>query len=161
MKVFIGPYKSWIGPYQLANILKHVGVSDSRCHDIGHFLAKTWIHSICRWIEKKRKRNIHIRIDGYDVWSLDHTLSLIIAPTLKKLKTCKHGIPYSDKSDAPGIGDINNDWCEKRWEWILDEMIWSFDYVVRCDYKEETEDNDKRSDNGRRLFAKYYHSLWD
>ena len=35
MKVTIGPYRNWIGPYQIANSLKKIGVSDDTCYKLG------------------------------------------------------------------------------------------------------------------------------
>ena len=42
-----------------------------------------------------RPRKIKVHIDYYDVWSADHTLAMIIAPTLKKLKEHQHGYPHT------------------------------------------------------------------
>ena len=39
-----------------------------------------------RYPRGEKERKVNIRIDNYDLWSMDHTLSLIILPMLKKLK---------------------------------------------------------------------------
>lgn len=85
-------------------------------------------------------RKIRVRIDDHDIWGLDNTLSHIIHPALVKLREHKHGAPYVDdedvppelRSDAPGIPPKKYDWDTdenhfKRWDWVLDEMIWAFD----------------------------------
>jgi hypothetical protein len=138
MKVYIGKYKNWVGPYQIAELLRYVGVSEDRCHDIGEVLAKTWLNDICEWIHSKQSRTVKVRIDNYDVWNADHTLALIILPILKKLKTDKHGGPNTDDKDVPkelrtikqkNKWDTDENWF-KRWDWIMDEMIWSFEQVL-------------------------------
>ena len=156
MKVVIGPYKSWIGPYQIANALcfwvkpikDKYGMSDKPdwVHDFGTWLSggengESWLLKVCQWIESKRKRRVYVRIDKYDTWSMDNTLSLIILPMLKQLKATKHGAPGVDDEDvpsplrstAPGARDrCENDWDTDehffaRWDYILDEMIWAFE----------------------------------
>lgn len=198
MKVFIGKYRSWVGPFQIADWLQKVGVSEDRCHKIGKWLADTWLMKFCEWIDSKRKRKIKIKLHDYDTWSMDHTLALIALPLLKQLKDTAHGIPQSDDEDVPeGMGlrsseskpheewDVDDN-IEKRWEWILNEMIWSFEQLVKDDDEKEFFDHSEcegldfvesigkikidqvgltkhhnRIDNGLRLFGKYYRGLWD
>jgi hypothetical protein len=42
-----------------------------------------------------------IKIDKWDTWSMDHTLSPIILPMLKQLKEVKHGAPNVEDEDVP------------------------------------------------------------
>lgn len=177
MKVHIGPYIEWIGPYQLAQMLKYVGVSDDRCHDIGHWLASTWVGPMCQWIHNKRERVVKVHIDSYDVWSADHTLAYIISPMLKVLRTQEYGMGFVDDEDVPESIRKTNDpnynpnepweldsFFGDRWLFILDEMIWAFDQVLLDDEysrsEEETKAHSERMQNGFRLFGKYYQSLW-
>ena len=99
MKVYIGPYRNWWGPYQLANLLQKVGVSDDHCDKIGEWLSDTWVDDLCQWIDSKKKRKIKVRIDSYDTWNADSTLSIIIAPMLRQLKEHKCGAPFVDDED--------------------------------------------------------------
>jgi hypothetical protein len=157
MKVHIGPYNNWIGPYQIADKIffwiDRRGIFadddprherwDFKAHDkFGDWLASfDWLTNFCNWIESKKKRKIDIRLDNYDTWSMDHTLSLIIHPMLVQLKATKHGSPFVDDEDVPenlrsaaapplteeeknygGVDKLH----EARWDWILDEMIWAF-----------------------------------
>ena len=131
-------------------------------------------------------RMVKVRIDPYDTWSMDHTLGLIIVPMLKQLKATKHGSPFVADEDvpeelrstmAPPVEDYDtDDNHHKRWEWVMDEMIWAFEQTI-----DETNDDhffdrstdpyvyDKdghhahmfRIDNGIQLFGKYYQGLWD
>lgn len=184
MKVYLGPHKKWWGPYQIADLLQHIGVSEDRCHEIGERWSKTWLKTACEWVEARRGRKIKIRIDYYDCWSADHTLALIILPVLKLLKTKKHGSPHVDDEDAPeqlrstaagakpefdkDEGDTDGNW-HARWSWVMDELIWSFDQIAGDEKDEPDISKDKaawqayqdRLDNGLRLFGKYYRGLWD
>lgn len=72
-----------------------------------------------------------IHIDDYDVWSMDCTLAKIIEPMLVKLANQQHGAPIVDNEDvpeelhAPEKG-YNHDINLKRWDWVINEMIWAF-----------------------------------
>jgi hypothetical protein len=165
---------------------------------VGSWLASGLVNDLCEWIEEKKKRNIKIRIDRYDTWSMDHTLSLIAVPMLKQLKDTKHGAPGVDDEDVPeelrstsapplteeqiNCADVDDNHF-KRWDWVLDEMIWSHEQILDDNAddefysKEPDPDNfltyatkfDKegyavwyaRKSNGLKLFGKYYQNLWD
>lgn len=141
MKVYIGPYKNWIGPYQIAEKIlfwrdKH---EDDSVYDLGKKLSRiNWLKKLCNWVESKKKRNIKVRIDEQDVWSLDSTLAYIIHPALKKMKDNKCGAPYVDDDDVPehlrksSAPPTENEWDVddnhfKRWGYVLDEMIFAFE----------------------------------
>jgi hypothetical protein len=122
MKVVIGPYRNWIGPYQIAEMLcwwvpkKHdsqdiVARKPDWVHDFGTWLANdkngddSWLTRVCQWVEARKKRQVYIRIDKYDSWSADHTIALIAVPLLKQLQLSKHGAPLVDDVDVPaGLG---------------------------------------------------------
>lgn len=122
MKVVIGPYRDWIGPYQIAEMLCWwvPKVKDSKdivarkpdwVHDFGTWLAErkdgsdTLLTRFCNWVESKRSRQVYVRIDKYDSWSADHTLALIAVPLLRQLQATKHGAPLVDDDDVPeGLG---------------------------------------------------------
>ena len=132
----------------------------------------------------RRVQKIKIHIDRWDTWSMDHTLAYIVLPMLKQLKETKHGAPYVESADVPkelrmnvhqkvaykkdGTTDEN---FFKRWDWVLDEMIYAFDCKankddvwMRFDIKTQREAIDaeqERISNGFRLFGKYYENLWD
>ena len=106
MKVYIGPYKNWVGPFQIARtILFWMDREDDRVYKFGELLAGKDDHSLlmraCLWVEKFRKQKINVRIDKHDTWSMDHTLAHIILPMLKQLKETKHGAPNVDDEDVP------------------------------------------------------------
>lgn len=173
MKVRIGPYRSYFGPYQLAEAIMFWVPKEKdeygfphtadRVHKFGEWLAhgsierepevgevrifgeqrpETWLYRLLKWIDRKKKRRVKVHIDRWDTWSMDETLSFIILPMLKQLKENKHGAPYVDDEDVPEhlrstsapplteeqknihAGDDNH---FKRWDWVLDEMIFAFE----------------------------------
>lgn len=94
------------------------------------------------------RRKVNIQIENFDTWSFDHTLAHIIYPALLQLKATKHGVPSELVNDVGG-----EDWCPqecfdfykethneaweiaaKRWDEILDKMIWSFQQLAMDDY---------------------------
>mgnify|MGYP000019238642 CR=1 FL=1 len=139
MKAHIGKYRSWFGPYQLADLLEYVGVKDKdKRHEIGSKLADTWVGPFLSWVDSFKKRKVKVRIDDYDVWNMDTTLAFIVLPMLKILKEKKQGAPFVDDIDVPeelkstSAPAKENEWDTddnhfKRWDYVLDEMIFAFE----------------------------------
>ena len=142
------------------------------------------VYNVFNWIwYDRRKQKVKIRIDRQDTWSMDHTLAPIILPMLVQLKETKHGAPFVDYEDVPEELRPEPEWYEKyskngetdpdffkRWDWVMDEMIYAFDCKVNKDdvyMRFDVEDRDamnkeqERISNGFRLFGKYYENLWD
>src|SRR6056300_1543901 len=101
------------------------------------------------WFDR-RTQKVKVRIDRWDTWSMDHTLAPIILPMLKQLKETKHGAPYVESADVPKELRINvhqkvaykkdgttDENFFKRWDWILDEMIWAFEQKCRDHWEED------------------------
>ena len=141
----------------------------------------------------------YVKIDYWDTWSMDCTLSPIILPMLIQLQKTKHGSPSVDDQDVPeelrstsapakeNEWDTDDNW-HKRWDWVMNEMIWTFtqlsdvdhesqfydhsvedenekDFMkrisqIKCDYEAMKIHNDRIS-KGLILFGKYYRGLWD
>lgn len=152
MKVYIGPYKNWIGPYQIAEMLLFWldKYKDDRVHKFGEWLDKIpGLSKFCTWIDSFKKRKIKVKIHGYDTWSMDGTLALVILPMLKQLKDNQHGAGHVDDEDVPEELRSTNappkaneyDTDEnffKRWEWIMDELIWTFEQLQPdCDWESQ------------------------
>ena len=115
-------------------------------------LPKTWLYKSLEWINdvKNKVPNQHIKIDYWDTWSMDHTLSPIILPMLKQLKETKHGSGFIDLEDVPEHmrttttedydGQMTFDFYSEnvpeghdvhsRYEWALDEMIFAFEHLI-------------------------------
>lgn len=127
-------------------------------------------------IGKYPKRTAKIQIDDADTWSLNHTLATIIYPALVKFKQdCdKEQYSFVEDVDVPehlrGDGDQHvmldelTDEQEKmlitRWQWVLNEMIFSFSVCSDTVNPEWTWDNCDRVKNGQMLFGKYFNQLW-
>lgn len=182
MKVYLGPYTSWIGPYQIAEMLmfwldRDIEANAERIHNFGTWLAEdkdgndSWLNKLCEWIQSKKKRAEFVHIDNYDVWGMDHTLALIIHPMLQKLKTQKHGYGFIDNKDvpkelrstAPGArtGLKNSyDWdnyAEARYSWMMDELIWTFEQLANDDNESKFYDHSESSKESD--FNKSIHKL--
>ncbi|CAB5220673.1 hypothetical protein UFOVP247_21 [uncultured Caudovirales phage] len=94
--------------------------------------------SIGRYPKSQSKdRKIKVQIDPWDTWSMDNTLAHVIHPMLVQLQKTKHGSPFVDDKDVPeelkstSAPPKENEWDtddnhHKRWDWVLDEMIWAF-----------------------------------
>ena len=193
MKVYIGPYVDrWVSYVHDHYMRDKYGYNDwpETQTRFENFLEKTedvlqWIynHTINLYLDRK-ERKVKVRIDHYDTWSMDNTLAPIIVPMLKQLKDTKHGAPIVEDADLPKElrltkkeqaafdkdGSVTDKFF-KRWNWILDEMIWAFEQKCRDDWMEDFDYNkwdsegvkahQERMSNGFRLFGKYYENLWD
>lgn len=169
MRVKIGPYKYWFGPYQLAEKLMfwvpkerdEYGIlrTADRVHRFGEWLAygkvlpepavgetvvwgedrpTTLISKFLSWLDSRKKRKIEVHIDRWDTWSMESTLGYIIRPMLKQLRDNKHGAPWVDDEDVPeelrstAAPPKEHEWDTddnhfKRWDWVLDEIIFAFE----------------------------------
>lgn len=88
----------------------------------------------------------YVKIDPWDTWCMDSTLTPIILPMLKQLKKHKHGAPHVDNEDVPPNlrdkrkiqpknGDTDKNYF-KRWDYVMDQMIWSFTELSKDDWAE-------------------------
>jgi hypothetical protein len=154
--------------------------------------------SIGRYPKGDTPRRVKITIDPYDTWNMDHTLALIIVPMLKQLKATKHGAPFVDDEYVPyelsssAAPNKEHEWDVddnhfKRWDYVLDEMIWAMEQIVdfdndsqfydhsevnedsdlmaqvaqiKCDYEGLQKHHDRIA-NGTKLFGIFFSSLWD
>ena len=147
--------------------------------------------------KSKKPRKVEIKIDDWDTWNADHTLALIAAPLLTQLKESKKGSPFVEDSDVPeelrsSNSELNPDDhldsnFHKRWDWVLDEMIYAMSEVANqfpgedkfYDHSEFNEEDsiekqikaikvdregleqyNERVKNGCRLFGVYFMGLW-
>ena len=194
MKIYIGPYRHNLIDTHYLEITYDLWRAEKDKTKIDGFvysaldIVNRLVSPINRWYSN-RKRKIKIHIDNYDVWSMDHTLALIILPMLNKLKESTHGAPYIAPIDvpehirpkeeaSPDNGYIDDTHYE-RWAYVLDEMIWAFEqhaadnewsmkFIVydedgnfRNFDKDGHDKHRERVLNGRILFARYYTALWD
>jgi hypothetical protein len=92
-------------------------------------------------------RKIKIHIDPWDIYNVDHTISLVLAPLLRRFR--EHTSSYPSHLD------------EKEWKEILDKMIWSFDQVAADELSTCSDLKFLRQvEEGLELFAKWFQHLW-
>jgi len=217
MKVYFNGYPDhWLSPYTIIETVffwtawskcgRDRGIVEDRDFVDHPAWVDLWaerLDPVCQVIKRIRqvcRPQIRlVKIDRYDTWSMDHTLAHIIHPMLLQLKEIKHGAPFTDDRDVPkelrstSAGPKENEWDTDefhfaRWDWILSEMIWSFEQELRDDDEAEFYDHSDsfekgddfnerlknlkvdrtglkthqdRKANGFRLFGKYYSALWD
>jgi hypothetical protein len=96
-------------------------------------------------------RKVSVTIDYFDSWNMDNTLALIIYPLLLQLKDTKQGVPSEFVNDVGGEDYVEQDSfdfykeshhesfneCTKRWDEVLEKMIWSFEQLVKQDYSDQ------------------------
>lgn len=191
MKVIIGKPPRFVGCFQLAQILlfwdrpksdeRGLKTYSDRVQSFGMWLAlkdpSKWADmdaeqsrtsKVLQWIYDRREQTVKVRIDRWDTWSLDWTLSKIIAPALRQLQATQHGAGYVEDVDVPDElrstsapqpkqGEVDHNHF-KRWEWVMGEMIWAMENIDQHDDDREAQE---RIQNGCRLLGKYFTNLWD
>lgn len=115
---------------------------------------QTILYKFLSWVHSKKKVIRKVQIDPWDTWSMDYTLAQVILPMLKQLASKKHGAPYVDDEDVPeelrstAAPAKENEWDTddnhfKRWDWILDEMIFAFEHIVHTSWKYDKDNTGK------------------
>ena len=125
------------------------------------------------------KKEIHrVKIDKFDAWNVDVTLAHIIVPLLTEFRKDLHGAPHTNNEDVPDelqasdeekhtyskSGETDDNYF-KRWEYVLDEMIWAFQQKLE-EWEEQfasgendvefVEDPDKKDADGEPLYKMKY-----
>jgi hypothetical protein len=204
MKVYIGKYPSRLSCRIFSNYMdKKYGYVDwpKEYTTFEKYLEKAedTIQIVYNWVNvlifDRLQQKVKVKIDYWDTWSLDHTLAHIILPMLKQLNEEKHGAGFVDDEDVPeelkstSAPPKENEWDTddnhfKRWDYVLNEMIWAFEQKVKDDWEQQfykfendpkeplgmkivwrddegRKKHQERMTNGFRLFGKYYEGLWD
>ena len=169
MKVYLSKYRyHWISPY---TVLEKIFFW--REIDYNEPIIDKWsdrLTPICQGIQKVldfiHPKINYVKIDRWDTWSMDYTLSFIVVPMLKQLKETKHGAPFVDDEDVPeelkstSAPPKENDYDTdenhfKRWDWALNEMIWAFEQNLDTNSEEKFFDHaewdEKEKDFGKNL----------
>jgi hypothetical protein len=163
MKIYTSNYRNhWISPYTIIDYM-FFWTDWSKCSRWtteqsleDHKREKSQFVEYPEWVEKWSNRLepisraiqsvldfVHpqinyVKIDKWDTWSMDHTLSHIILPMLKQLQRDKHGAPFVDDEDVPeelkstSAPPKENEYYTdenhfKRWDWVMSEMIFAFE----------------------------------
>lgn len=106
-------------------------------------------------------QDVDVHIDTWDTWSVSRTLSHIIAPLLRAYRNDAFSFSNVEPEDAPD----NITEMPERWEYVLNEMIWTFETLAKHRYfvgrtDEEVAQDDERIKTGLALFAKYFKQLY-
>jgi len=147
MKVVIGRYRDhWLSPYTIMTVVlfwKKWTDPEFDLYDDKNDHYTDWLIRPCTWLMRLldfvHPKINYVKIDRWDTWDMYSTLSQIVLPMLKQLNATKDGAPYADEDDVPkGMGLRSTEAAPKenecdtdsnhfqRWDWILDEMIWTF-----------------------------------
>ena len=154
MKVYISKYRDhWLSPYTICEKIcwwREIDYDEPWVKRVVKILDP--VMGVWRdFLDFVHPPINYVKIDNYDTWNMDSTLSPIILPMLKQLRKDKHGAPYVDDADVPANlrsttpaakkakkepGDTDGNHF-KRWDWILDEMIWAFQELVDDTWEEQ------------------------
>lgn len=85
--------------------------------------------------------------DDSDIWSLDVTIAKFITPRLKLYRQTYMGHPCELTSE--------------EWATALDKMIAAFEYTADEEAFFGSPKLSEQHEEGLRLFAQYFHGLWD
>jgi hypothetical protein len=151
MKVYLNKYKNhWVSPYTICEKIcfwREIDYDEpwvKQTNKILEPVCTAWM----KFLNIVDPKIDYVKIDYWDTWSMDSTLSPIILPMLRQLRKDKHGAPFTDDEDVPerlrsttkaAIRSKKNTWdtdCNhfKRWDWIMDEMIWAFEQLSNDDH---------------------------
>ena len=154
MKVYISKYRDhWLSPYTICEKIcwwREIDYDEPwvrRTHNILLPLCSAWN----KFLDTVHPRIEYVKIDRWDTWNMDSTLSPIILPMLKQLRKDKHGAPNTDDEDVPANlrsttksaqKAKENSWDSDgnhfaRWDWIMDEMIWAFEQLNMDDWEDQ------------------------
>jgi hypothetical protein len=158
MKVYISNYRNhWLSPYNILKFVCFWEKDDSifyNLEDKPNAPYEKWVNfldPICKAMAKVmdviHPKVDYVKIDYWDTWSMDHTLGQIALPMLKQLKDKKHGSPCVDDEDVPeelkstSAPAKENEWDVddnhfKRWDWVMDEMIFAFEHHINKEWEE-------------------------
>jgi hypothetical protein len=159
VKVYRSNYRNhWVSPYTILKAVCFWEKDDDVFYnheDVpGHKYDK-WVNfltPLCRawskFLDFVHPQINYVKIDRWDTWSMDSTLADIILPMLKQLQKDKHGSPFVDDEDVPeelkstSAPPKENEYDTdanhfKRWDYVLDEMIFAFECKVDDSWEEK------------------------
>jgi hypothetical protein len=184
MKIWTSKYRNhWVSPYRIAERLcfwREIDYDEpwvKRFNKVVGPVCTGW-----QWfLDRIHPRIVYVKLDHWDTWSFDHTLAEIILPGLRQLRDTKHGSPLVDEEDVPvhlqsaafkkakkrrpkntnnpdvhALDMDNDDTLHERWDWVLGEIIWSFEQKVKDDADGEFFDHSAYD----HLTGKTNHDAW-
>jgi hypothetical protein len=162
MKVYLSKYRNhWISPYTILEKVffwREIEYDEPLIDKLSNILNPFCI-GLQKVLDFVHPKIQYVKIDYYDTWSMDCTLSPIILPMLKQLKATKQGSGYIDLEDVPEnlryttteeydaqeTFDFYKDERTKkiecdvhvRYDWALSEMIWAFEQLNDEDWEDQ------------------------
>lgn len=161
MKVNIGTYqRSWTNYSYQNYMIKKYGVLEcpsmskhtryeTFLYHYENFMCFIYRNTINK-IFVKIPRKIKVKIEQHDLWSADHTLALVILPLLRQFRENAHSAPNVDNEDVPkelrmsaadkkkyNKNGHTDDKFFDRWNYVIDEMIHSFECIVDDDWEDQ------------------------
>lgn len=164
MKIYINCYRDhWLSPYTILEKVFFWREIDYDEPIIERWADRLEPFSVAlrKVLDKIHPKVDYVKIDRWDTWSMDHTLAKIVLPMLKQLKETKHGSATVDIEDVPvelrltstpdydeqltfdfykedsKEKDVDFEIVHKRWDWVLDEMIFAFEHKVDDSWEEQ------------------------
>ena len=154
MKVYMNKYKyHWLSPYTICEKIcwwREIDYDEPWVKQVVKVLDPVMIlwQDFLDFVDPKIN---YVKIDPWDTWSMDSTLTPIILPMLKQLRKHKHGAPSTDDEDVPANLRSTTPAAQKakkeswdsdgnhfkRWDWIMDEMIWAFEQLADDSWEEQ------------------------
>jgi hypothetical protein len=150
MQVYINKYRNhWLSPYVILE-----KVFFWREIDYDEPIIEKWADRLEPFskvlqdvLDFIHPRIEYVKIDHWDTWSMDHTLSSIVVPMLKQLKEVKHGAPHVDDEDVPmelqswtspakDEYDVDGNHFA-RWDYVMDEMIFAHQSKLDDDWQDQ------------------------
>lgn len=162
MKVYLSKYRNhWISPYTILEKVffwREIDYDEPLIDKLSNILNPFCV-GLQKVLDFVHPKIDYVKIDYWDTWSMDTTLSPIILPMLKQLKETKHGSGYIDLEDVPEnlrytttedydaqstFDFYNEEGSQKiecdihvRYDWVLDEMIWAFEQLNNEDWEDQ------------------------
>jgi hypothetical protein len=163
MKIYINKYRNhWLSPYTILEKVffwREIDYDEPIIEKWSDRL-KPFSVGLQKILDIVHPKVNYVKIDYWDTWSMDHTLADIILPMLKQLKATKHGSPLVELEDVPEElratsteewesqktfdfyeearkeKDVDYELVHKRWDWVLNEMIFAFEHKVDDSWEE-------------------------
>jgi hypothetical protein len=150
MKVYISNYRNhWISPYTILEKVffwREIDYDEPIIVKLSDILLP-FTTALQKFLDFVHPQVRYVKIDRWDTWSMDHTLSYIILPMLKQLKETKHGAPTVDDEDVPeqlkstSAPPKEDEYAVDdnhfgRWDYVLDEMIFAFEHLVNDSWQD-------------------------
>lgn len=154
MKIYINKYRNhWLSPYTICEKVcfwREIDYDEPWVERTNSILEPVCT-ALMKVLDVVHPKVNYVKIDHWDTWSMDSTLSPIILPMLKQLNKDKHGAPNTDDEDVPANLRSTTKSAQKakketwdsdgnhfkRWDWIMNEMVWTFEQLAMDDWESQ------------------------